>query len=62
MDARCRPRASERNNVVDLRERQAKPASLTNEGKQLQHVVWIAPVTGFGAEGGRQDAASLIQP
>jgi len=48
--------------VLDLGERQANPTRLTDEGEQLQHVVRIAPVTGFRAMGRRQNAARLVQP
>jgi hypothetical protein len=62
VDTRRRPRTSEGNNVLDLRERQAKSTSLTDEREQLQHVVWIAPVTGFRATRRWQNTARLVQP
>jgi len=44
MRARRGPRASEHNDMLDLRERQAEPTSMADEGEQLQHIGWIAPV------------------
>src|SRR5206468_9073031 len=38
MDARRGPRAAERDDLLDLRERQAEPTSLTDECEQPQHV------------------------
>jgi hypothetical protein len=44
MPARRGPRAAEHNDMLDLRERQAEPTSLTDECEQLQHVGGIAPI------------------
>ena len=44
MRARRGPRAAEDNDMLDLRERQAEPTSLTDEREQLQHIGWIAPI------------------
>jgi hypothetical protein len=47
MRARRGPRAAEHNDMLDLRERQAEPTSLTDEREQLQHIGWIAPIAGW---------------
>jgi len=47
MRARGGPRAAEHNDMLDLRERQAEPTSLTDEREQLQHIGWIAPIAGW---------------
>lgn len=56
------PRSSERDYVLDLRQRQAEPTSLADEREQPQHVGWIAPVAGRLALRGRKNAARLVQP
>ena len=62
MEARRGPRASECNDVLDLRERQAESTSLTDEREQPQHVGWIAPVAGRLTTRRRENATRLVQP
>jgi hypothetical protein len=62
VNARRGPGTSKNNNVLDLRERQTKPTSLTDECEQLQHIVWITSITGFRATRRWQNAARLVQP
>src|SRR2546422_8697781 len=62
MDARRGPGPAECNYVLDLRERQAEPTSLTDEREQPQHVGWIAPVAGRPTARRGKDVSPLVQP
>src|SRR5262249_48294136 len=54
--------AAERDDVLDLGERQAEPARLTDEGEQAEDVGGIAPVAGWLASWRRENAERLVQP
>ncbi len=60
--ARCRPTASEADDVFDLGQRQPKPSPLLDKVEQTDHVVGIDPITRRGAARWRQDAARLVEP
>ncbi len=62
LDARRVPRAAERNDVLDLRQSQAKPTRLPDEREQPEHIRRIAPVAGRLTARWREDATGLVQP
>jgi len=47
--------------VADLRQRQAEPTRLADEGEETEDVSGIPTIAGRRARGRRQDAARLIQ-
>src|SRR5262249_26326791 len=59
--ARGGPRAPERDDMTDLRERQAEPTGLPHEGQQAQHIRGIAPVAGWLAPWSLEDAARFVE-
>jgi hypothetical protein len=53
-------RTTKRNDLLDLRERQSEPARAC-EGKQSEHVRWVAAVAGRRASRRRQNPALLVE-
>ena len=62
VQARCRIIAPERDDVPDLRQREAEALSLSDEAEQCQHIRGVATVAGRCAARRWQDAARLVQP
>jgi len=62
MRTRHGPSAAQRDDVLDLGERQPEPATLLDERKDPQGVRWIDAVAGGGTTRGRQDAARFVKP
>ena len=62
VSARSGPRAAQGDGVLDLRECQAEPTRLADEGQQLQYLVWVTPVAGQFATRRRQNAPRFVQP
>lgn len=60
--ARGGARAPERNDVLDLSQREAQAASLANEREQPQHVGRVAAVARRRPLGRRQDPSGFVQP
>ena len=60
MDTRGGARASKCDDVLDLGEREPKPAGLTDEGQESEDGRRVATVPGSRPARRRQDAARLI--
>jgi len=56
-----RPRAPERDDVPDFRQREPEPSPMSDEGQHTQDLGGIDPVAGGGALRRRQDPARLVQ-
>jgi len=56
------PSSAQRDDVLDLGERQPEPATLLDERKDPQGVRWIDAVAGGGTTRGRQNAARFVEP
>ena len=61
VDTGRRPRAAKRDDMLDLRERQAEASRLADEREQAQHVGGIPPIAGELAVRRGQNAAGLVQ-
>ena len=61
MRTRRGPSSAQRDDVLDLRERQPEPATLLDKGQHTQGVGGIDAVPGGGATRGRQNAARFIK-